>query len=68
MPAVTAKRVLKDETSNHNNSVPTSAKKRKLGTESLAERNKKLSQAAPKSSFEDDLGKLTQDLDDLKNG
>ncbi|KAL7273564.1 DNA-directed DNA polymerase delta [Rhizina undulata] len=61
MPAATSKRVLKDETTAHQNAAP---KKRKIG-DKREDRLAKLSQV-PKSSFEEDLHKLTQEVDNLK--
>ncbi|KAI5806949.1 DNA polymerase family B-domain-containing protein [Geopyxis carbonaria] len=62
MPATTNKRALKDEQKD-----PGAAKKRKVKEETTARMAKKLSQAAP-TSFEEDLGKLTQDITGLKDG
>lgn len=68
MPAASSKRVLKDETSKHNNADQSTAKKRKLEEQSITQRNKKLGTQAAPSNFEEDLGKLTQDIEELKDG
>ncbi|EPS44757.1 hypothetical protein H072_1289 [Dactylellina haptotyla CBS 200.50] len=69
MPAaLVAKRVLNDQTSSHNshfNSVVN--KKRKLDTSDPNRLNPKLAKLSQvKSSFEEDLGRLTQEIGDLK--
>lgn len=67
MVAAVAKRVLGDQTASHNNHFnSTASKKRKLDTAGPSQNQKlaKLSQA--KSSFEEDLGRLTQGIGDLK--
>jgi len=61
MPTATTKRILKDET-------PSSAKKRKVGGEVHNERLAKLSQTLPPSSFEEELGNLTEEIHALKDG
>ncbi|KAF3908632.1 hypothetical protein AA313_de0202699 [Arthrobotrys entomopaga] len=69
MPAaVVAKRVLNDQTSSHNshfNSIVN--KKRKLDTSDPNQVNQKLAKLSQvKSSFEEDLGRLTQEIGGLK--
>ncbi len=66
MPTATPKRVLKDETAKHNNVMAN--KKRKIDNNTRGQRLAKLSQDVPKSSFEDDLGRLTQEMNTLKGG
>lgn len=68
MSPASSKRVLKDETSKHNNSEPNVAKKRKLEEQTISQRNKKLETQVPASSFEEDLAKITQDIEGLKDG
>ena len=65
------KRILNDQTSQHNNRLGNEAnKKRKLEVPAngkpLGSQRGKLSQV--KSSFEEDLGRLTQEINGLKGG
>lgn len=65
MPAPAPKRNLKDEPTKAEGS---GVKKRKIGAVTTEQQLAKRSQQAAPSSFEDELGKLTQDLVELKSG
>jgi DNA polymerase delta subunit 1 len=61
MPATNTKRQLKSDDS-------AAAKKRKVEGDLKNNRLAKLSQNLPKSSFEEELGNLSQEISDLKGG
>jgi DNA polymerase delta subunit 1 len=61
MPAVTSKRASRTDNS-------ATSKKRKVEGEVRNNRLAKLSQNVPKSSFEEELGNLTQEIAELKDG
>ncbi|KAK6505129.1 DNA-directed DNA polymerase delta [Arthrobotrys musiformis] len=67
MVAAVAKRVLGDQTASHNNHFNSIAsKKRKLDTPGASQNPKLAKISQTKSTFEEDLGRLTQGLGDLK--
>lgn len=70
MPSVASKRVLKDDSNAHNKGgLPDSHKKRKLDLpNSGAKENRVPTLSQQKSSFEDDLERLTQEITELKGG
>ncbi|KAF3171679.1 DNA-directed DNA polymerase delta [Orbilia oligospora] len=67
MVAAVAKRVLGDQTASHNNNFNSMAsKKRKLDVAGPSQNQKLAKLSQVKSSFEEDLGRLTQEIGDLK--